>query len=355
MKKIAYILLLTLAVAATAACHRRPLVDMEERIAIKVTIDVDTVCNVGRYIYNDQIPVPNTNTDMLRVFLYDHNTHRQIAQTFISDKSYDEAGHQVISGLMNIIKGTFDFLVYNFDTPSTLIKDDNGEEDITAYTQELSDQVRIAVFGSPEAANAFPGNMLSEQPDHLMVAQEKDYYIAPHTELPTLEMTAHTCINSYYIQIRVKGLRFVNSCNAVVSGLYSANKFGCEPVSPWTVGQRIGNPETATYFNMVKSTDKNIQDENQDVLCAVFNTFGKIEDSNSDLYVTFNLIDTEGNKLRKTINLNSVFRTEDALQRHWLLLEEVWEIDDPIPHPVNGGGFVPLVDDWDEEYGEIEL
>ena len=355
MKKIVYIVLLALAVAATAACHRRPLHDMEERIALKVTIDVDTVCNVGRYIYNDQIPVPNTNTDMLRVFLYDHETHKQIAQTFISDKSYDEAGHQVISGLMNIRYGTYDFLIYNFDTPNTLIKDENGMYDITAYTQDLSGQVRDAIFGSADAANAFPGDKLSEQPDHLMVAREQGFYIPPHTQLETLETTAYTCINTYYIQIRVIGLRFVNSCNAVVSGLYSGNKFGCDATSPWTVGQRIGNPETATYFTMIKSTDKNIQDQNQDVLCAVFNTFGKIEDSNSDLYVTFNLIDTEGNKLRKTVNLNSVFRTENARERHWLLLEDIWEIDDPIPHPVNGGGFVPVVDDWDEEYAEIDL
>ena len=40
MKKIVYIVLLALAVAATAACHRRPLHDMEERIALK-TFDTE--------------------------------------------------------------------------------------------------------------------------------------------------------------------------------------------------------------------------------------------------------------------------------------------------------------------------
>ena len=106
---------------------------------------------------------------------------------------------------------------------------------------------------------------------------------------------------------------------------------------------------------MEKSTDPNIAGENKDVLCALFNTFGKIEDVTSNLYVTFNAVDTEGNQLQKVVNLDVVFRSADAIDRHWLLLDEVWSIPDPIPHSVGGGGFQPLVDDWDEQHGEIAL
>ena len=354
MKKAGYIVLLACLLATTAACHRRPLHDMEERITIKVTVDVDTVCNIGRYIYNDKIEKPSTNTDMLRLFICDPNTGRKIGEKFLENKSYDQAGHQVFTDFLNIRYGTFEFLVYNVDTANTLIKDDNEEKTVEAYTQALSNAERATIAGGT-SGTILGDSPISWQPDHLMVGREQKVYIAPHTEMENVEMVAHTCINTYYIQIRVKGLRFVNSCNAVVTGLYSANFFGRDAVSPWTVGERVGDPSTAVYFEMVKSTDDNIEDENQDVLCALFNTFGKIEESNSDLLVTFNLMDTGGNRLQKTVNLNEVFRTEDALQRHWLLINEVWEIEDPVPHPVNGGGFVPYVDDWEEEYGEIEL
>ncbi len=345
MKRIAYITLLIVAAMAIAACHRRPLHDMEERITLKVTVDVDTVCNIGRYIYNDQLEVPNTNTDMLRLFIYDKQTHKQIGQKLISNKSYDEAGHQVFTDYLNISYGTYDFLVYNFDTPNTFIKEENDEDAILAYTTDVPKAV----------SNYFGGQAATYQPDHLMVAQEQQFYVAPHTELPTLEMVAHTCINTYYIQIHVEGLQFVSGCSAIISGLYNSNKFGCESTSPWTVGQRIADPATSVYFTMEKGTDKNIAGDNKDVLCAVFNTFGKIEDQHSNLYVVFNAVDAQGNRLQKSVSLDQVFRTENALQRHWLLLEDTWVIDNPQPDPVNSGGFQPSVDDWEEQYGEIEL
>ena len=353
MKKAGYIVLLACLLAVFAGCHRRPLHEMEERITLKVTVDVDTVCNIGRYIYNDKIAQPSTNTDMLRVFIIDPKTGKKIGEKFLENKTYDAAGHQVFTDYLNISYGTFDFLIYNFDTANTLIKDENEENTVLAYTQELTQAERNAVTGSE--SSVLGNSMLSWQPDHLMVAREQNVYIAPHTEMENVETVAHTCINTYYIQIRVDGLRFVRSANAVITGLYSANYFGRDAVSPWTVGERVGNPSTAVFFEMVKSTDDNITDDNKDVICALFNTFGKIENSNSDLLVTFTLIDIEGNRLQKTVNLNEVFRTEDALVRHWLLIDGIWEIDDPVPHPVNGGGFVPYVDDWDEEYGEIEL
>ena len=114
MKKYVIIAFLAGMMMFAAGCHRRPLHDMDEKLAIRVTIDLDTVSNVMTNIYNENVTKPNTNTDMLRVFLYDHNSNTSLAQTFLSDKSYDEAGHQVLSGYMNVSYGTFDFLIYNF-------------------------------------------------------------------------------------------------------------------------------------------------------------------------------------------------------------------------------------------------
>ncbi len=341
MKKYVIIAFLAGMMMFAAGCHRRPLHDMDEKLAIRVTIDLDTVSNVMTNIYNENVTKPNTNTDMLRVFLYDHNSNTSLAQTFLSDKSYDEAGHQVLSGYMNVSYGTFDFLIYNFDTPNTLIKNENSERNIEAYTSEMT---------------RTPDNlMVSYQPDHLMVAREQNFHVAPHTETPTLETTAHTCLNTYYIQIHVEGMRFLTGCSATISGLYSGNMFGRDSGRDGILGERVENPSTCVYFTMEKSTDPNIAGENKDVLCALFNTFGKIEDVTSNLYVTFNAVDTEGNQLQKVVNLDVVFRSADAIDRHWLLLDEVWSIPDPIPHSVGGGGFQPLVDDWDEQHGEIAL
>ena len=47
--------------------------------------------------------------------------------------------------------------------------------------------------------------------------------------------------------------------------------------------------------------------------------------------------------------MTPIFETEDARERHWLLIDEVWEIPAP-ENPDDGkeGGFSPSVDDWDD-------
>lgn len=343
MKKLTRISLLALGILAViAGCNRRPLEDMLEKILLKVTINLDGVSNVTCDIYNPDVQIPNTNTDMLRVMIYDRDSHALITQSFISDKTYDAEGHQVISGTLNISYGNYDILVYNFDTPSTLIRNESSEDNILAYTSELP----------PSAAARFTGGSsysgtISYQPDHLMVSRDWDYRISPHDELTVVETSAYTVIDTYYIQIHVEGLQFASSATAVISGLSPSNHIG--------PNIRTSDPSTAVAFDLIKSTDPHIAGENKDVLCAVFNTFGKLEDSNSDLIVTFNVIDSAGNLLQKEINLNQVFRTEDAIEHHWLLIDETWTIVDPTPEKPQNGGFQPLVDDWEEVEGEIIL
>jgi len=330
------------ALVAIAACERRPLEDMLEKIMIKVTIDLDGVSNVTCDIYNDQVQIPNTNTDMLRVMVYDRDKGSLVAQSFISDKTYDAEGHQVISGTLNIGYGNYDFLVYNFDTPATLIKDETNENSILAYTSGIPSSAAARYIGGSSYSGA-----INYQPDHLMVSRDKDYRISAHYEMTTVETTAYTVIDSYYIQIHVEGLQYVSSATAVISGLSPSNLIG--------PNERTTSPAVAIPVDLIKSTDKNIAGENKDVLCAVFNTFGKLEDSSSDLIVTFNVVDTNGNLLTKEINLNSVFQTKDAVDHHWLLIDETWIIDDPTPAKPVDGGFQPLVDDWEEVNGEIIL
>jgi hypothetical protein len=334
--------LLLCVLAVVAACNRRPLEDMMEKILLKVTINLDGVSNVTCDIYNPEVQIPNTNTDMLRVMVYDRNTHALITQSFISEKSVDEQGHQVISGLLNISYGNYDFLVYNFDTPSTLIRNENNEDEILAYTSEMPASAAAHYAGG----SSYSGT-ISYQPDHLMVSRDQDYRISPHDELTVVETTAYTVIDTYYIQIHVEGLQFASSATAVISGLSPSNKIG--------PNERTTSPSTAVAFDLVKSTDKNMAGDNKDVLCAVFNTFGKLEDASSDLIVTFNVVDTAGNLLQKEVNLNQVFRTEDAIEHHWLLIDETWTIVDPTPVKPQSGGFQPLVDDWEEVNGEIIL
>ena len=160
-----------------------------------------------------------------------------------------------------------------------------------------------------------------------------------------IETEANTVIDTYYIQIRVANAQRAASAMALISGLSSSNLIG--------PNIRSNDDPASTFFTMNRGTDIRINDDNQEVLCAVFNTFGKIPEEDSELNVTFNVQTKSGGIAEKTVNLNEIFKTEDAIKRHWLLIDEIWEI--PLVQGSVQGGFVPELGDWQEEEDEIEM
>ena len=147
-------------------------------------------------------------------------------------------------------------------------------------------------------------------------------------------------------------MQCASTASAVISGLSPSNHIG--------YNIRTVDPSAAVVFDMQKGQDLSLDGDNKDILCAVFNTFGKIDQISSDLFITFNVLDTAGNLRQYSANLDDVFKTEEAILYHWLIIDEsclVIDIPDPgvTPPTPGNGGFQPQVDDWEEETGEIAL
>ena len=163
-------------------------------------------------------------------------------------------------------------------------------------------------------------------------------------EVHTIEAVAESVVETFYIQIKVEGLEYVSSAQAVLTGMVGSNKIGLR--------QRVTDKENAVYFTLVKSDDKGAP-----VLCNVFNTFGRIDGSKNDLWMTFDIHTIDGRVLTKEYDISHLFDTDDFKQHRWLLFEEVLVIPPPPVTPPNqtGGGFEPSVDDWSDERHEIEI
>lgn len=364
MNKVIRIFLVAAAMMLAAiSCERRPLVEPSEAVRIAIKVDVKTVTNVNANIRNS-VHIYGTNTslwaekldqldpDMMRVLIYDPSTERLLTQSFISANEIDENGNKVFKGNLGISHGNYNFLVYNFDTPTTQVTSENNEEDILAFTDEITpaQKSRLLNTKGDDAKDDFENLKIHYEPEHLLVANERDVRISPHDTMVVVETEAHTVIDTYYLQIRVKGMQYASEATAVITGLSPSNKIG--------LNERTVDPTAAVVFNMKKGYDDSIADENKDVLCAVFNTFGKISSATSDLHVTFNVIDTAGNLLQYDVNLDQVFKSELAIKYHWLIIEEsIIDIPNPNtdPNPSGNGGFQPKVDDWEEEHGEISI
>ena len=339
------ILLLLLLMCAISSCERRPLVEVTEKVKVRVYVKLKTILNVTTGKYNDLIPVPEVSPKVIRVIFYDPDTKEVRTQSFISRRGVDENGNEYLEGEVNVRPGTYDILCYNFDTPSTIVKNENNWNTIRAYTSEISEALYTRFRSRAEPTAIEP--RIYYEPDHLIVAREEKLHIPEHTDVVVIEMDASTIVDSYYIQIRLKNGKYASDASAVLTDLAPSNYFG--------INQRTHDEYAGTFFDMYRSTDPRIRADNQDVLCAVFNTFGKRPDEvdpsmESQLYVTFNVVTTEGKMVDMTIDMDSIFRTEDAVKRHWLLIDKVFEIPEPA-----SGGFSPVVDDWDDENGIIDI
>ena len=336
MRNIRIIVALICALVLVTGCYRRPLLEPDHRAVLKVRVKYNNIPNVTTGIYNDKIPVPQFHTDVLRVLFYNGAGSRILSEGFITERTVDAEGNDIVTGDVMLAPGNYRVLAYNFDTPSTLIRSEQKWEGITAFTDEIPESKYRSLQG-----RALENEHIYYEPDHLFVARDADLYVEAHSDVKVIELDANTIIDTYYVQIRVKNLEYAASATAVLTGLSATN----------TIGDNTRHQEesSALYIEMHKSTDERIEDENKDVLCGVFNTFGRIEGVPSDLHITFQALTREGEYAEKTINMTPVFLSEDARERRWLLIDEVWELPVPINPPGSGGGFSPEVDDWDNE------
>ena len=331
-------------ILATAACQRRDLIEKEDNVEISISIEVNTIVNVTTGIYNELIPVPKIEPEMMRVIFFNPDTHEIVTQAFITGQGKDENGNQTITGKIKLLPGEYDMLCYNFDTSSTQIKGENRWNTVEAYTDEISRELYTRFRGRAD------GYKIYYEPDHLLVARKERLVISPSSKVIVIRATATTVIDSYYVQVRLKNAEFASGASAVLTGMSPSNKIA--------LNERNYLDPSGVFFEMIRSVDQKAETRaKQDVLCATFSTFGKIPDGDSELNITFNIITVDGKKVERTYNMNEIFKTEDAIKRHWLLIDDEIEIPKPDlpPDTGGGGGFQPGVNDWEEEHGEIEI
>lgn len=335
MVRSIYISLIAVLLAACdATIHEYPQ-PINDEIEVRVTLNTDGVSNVTCNIYNETLPRPSMTSEMLRVLFYAPESGRLVSQCFISQKTVTPEGYEMIYGRTHLPPGDYIMLAYNFDVGTVMVENENAISEMNAFTSEISDYL-YALFRGNAVGQVF------RQPEHLLVAR-RNIRIDESEQMQIVEAETRTVIDTYYLQIRVRGLEYASTAKATLSGMSPSNRFG--------VNER-STDDSKIMFDLSGGTDPRIVEDNKDVLCTLFNTFGKVEDVTSNLTVRFDVITNDGTQYVKTLDISPTFLTEDARERHWLLIDYVLEIPEP-HHP--GGGFDPGVEDWDEIHDEIEI
>ena len=322
-----------------SACQFRPLEEMEFQTDIQVDVDINAVLNVTCDIYNELIPQPSIESEVFRVLFFDPKKDKLVGDSFIYDSFVDPVtGNKGVRGKVSIMPGDYRILIYTFGTESTLIENYDSWDKSLAYTSALSEnELRSLSLKSAE-----DDQPIHYQPDHLLVASNEHETIPYHSGVYTISAAAKSVVESYYLQVKVKGLEYVSSAKAVLSSMAPSVK----------MSTRAPNyePPVSLYIDLLKS-----KDGEDDVVCNVFNTFGRIPGSENELKVTFDIKTVDGRNLTKEYEISDLFESDLCKKHHWLLIDDVIEVPAPPDTPGGGGGFEPTVDDWEREEHEIEI
>ncbi len=322
-------------VPVVCACHFRPLTDPNLLTEVRVRINNDGIQNVTCDVYNPAIPVQKIEPTAMHVLFYNDGDGSVAAESFITKVSADSEGYRVLSGEVQLLPGNYRMLAYDFGTEETIVKDYYIWDKAKAYT----DPVPSGVLSRFNTRGGEPAMDIRMEPEHLPVARLETETIPYHDAPMTVTAEARSVVESWYVQVHVDGIEWVNSAQAVLSGMVGENLIATDT--------RVTEPETSVWFSLKKS-----QDKGKDVVCTVFNTFGRIPDSTDKLEITFDVSTVDKKIIRKTFDVTGLFRTENAVLHHWLLIDETIKVEPP---KSSGGAFDPKIDDWDEEHREIDI
>ena len=303
-----YILLALLCILATSSCKRRPLTTADYMVIVNLEIDKDIVNHTVE-----------KDPSLMRCIFYDSETGAFVTQAFLP----------ATGGQVSLIPSReYDVLVYNFDTESTWLEEENWYHKIYASTSLIPDSFRTKLRSRATKGDE---ELIVYDPDHLFVGRLNDVFIpARSVDAPpvVLDIACETVVESWLLEVKtITGKENIGSIAGVITALSGSNK--------------IGPNERSTEFVSVYF-DNQVIDENG-VLTAKFNTFGWNKDINEPQVLSLVFTDVAGKGHVYNFDISEQF--PDNKEQ---IIRIVTEIDIPEPISSGDGGFVPKVDDWDE-------
>ena len=307
MKRYTLYVLMFLCTFAVS-CHRRPLTTADYTVILNIDFE--------REIVNYEMP---KDPSLMRCIFYDSKSGAFVTQAFLPPTG----------GQVSLIPAReYDVLVYNFDTESTWLEDENWYHKIYASTSLIPDSFRTKLRSR---ASKGEKEKIVYDPDHLFVGRLNDVFIPSRgVDAPPviLDVVCETVVESWILEAKtVTGVENIGSIAAVITSLAAKN----------TIGPNERSAEYVTvYF------DNQVIDENG-LLTARFNTFGWTPKINEAQVLSLVFTDIAGNGHVFNVDVSSQF--PDNKEQ---IIRIETEIDIPEPMTPGDGGFVPKVEEWDE-------
>ena len=194
-----YMAMLILCILPTA-CQRRPLTTADYTVLVNLEIE--------KNIVNYEV---EKDPSLMRCIFYDSKTGAFVTQAFLPPTG----------GQVSLIPAReYDVLVYNFDTESTWLEDENWFHTIYASTSLIPDSFKTKLRSR---ASKTDEEQIVYDPDHLYVGRLDDVFIPSRSvDAPAvvLDIKCETIVESWIIEVRtITGVKNIGSMAGVVTSL----------------------------------------------------------------------------------------------------------------------------------------
>lgn len=307
-RKTILLLAAFLAAAVLPSCRRRALTDGDNNVYVNIEIN-DRIVN---YV----MPGP---PELMRAAFFGNENGQFAAHSFLPHTG----------GYANVIPGrTYNVMVYNFDTESTVISGEYDYGNHYACTNPVS-KAHLSKLKSRSTRN--DGETIVFGPDHLFVGTLEDVYIpARGADSPpvVLDVRAETVVQSWKIEVdKVQGVEWVAGIAGVITGQSHGNTLATR--------QKSDSP-VSVYFESVSLEDDGHLD-------AEFNTFGYIPSVPQVISLVITDIAGQGHEFNIDVSRQFIDNSEQIIR----IVTDQIVIDEPDDISSGGGGLQPDVDEWE--------
>ena len=352
-RRIVHMILALCILLLAGACQRRPFAENRSKISLNLEINTNIINHV-----QEELP------ENMRVDLYDPETAQLVYTDYVGPHG----------GYIHPVPGVYDMIVYSIGTESTIVRNEYDFNEIEAYTNEVSAFIKsqLSQFltkrtkaARERAAKKYAMMMQQKQQSEDIDIDTKDpegYVEEPvvnepdhifigwyhNMEVPVIyesdgdveiyvEVDVHTIVETWQVEVKnIEGAEWIGSIASLISG-----QKGSVHMGPNVHSEKV----VSVLFDM-KLVDN---EDGSKSLKGKFNTFGIHPENIAGSYLDLNIKDTGGQDNMFHYDVTEQFFDNEE---RYILVEEKLTIEEP---KVEGGGFQPVVDEWDEVHTDIIL
>lgn len=343
MSRFKLIFIWLVAINTLHSCEHRELTEPIRKHFVRIYLD-EHLRNVNYGFYDESKGKPEYRTPrMMRVALHNPTSGALMSEEYLYETGSDAKGNYV-QGFLSGDPGVYNLMAYNFDTESAHIKNPNSFRTMEVYTNPINEAEK-AKLESVRANGNEPTEVIRYEPDHVFVSTIENIELKDVPGVDTLKThkgtypTATSVVKTYYMQVNVKGVEYVKSAVALISGMAGSTRLHDRTL--------MADNVATVYFPLRNGYTKNRAAEEVTVAYAYFNTLGKLQDVEGYIDITFEFKTRNNTVQTETIRVTDMFNTPMVRDNQWIIIDKTIEITPPEDEDMDGG-MRPGIDDWEQ-------